>query len=390
MFDKICIKSNNGNEQKIDIAFLIDTMLFYGEVNVLVHENELVTLLNFFDIDVLAELIRLKRIKLHVRQNILGVSKVGNVGNYQYGIGFYRPQNEDVKSVLYRAHRKIINNSIQNNKFADRFYYIVSSFEHKSIEDKIINEDLNNTQYLKLAVLSYLQIYYPEYQQNMDLEFEIEKSISSHTPFDTYCVHSNLDTKLLTDILYKKGYKNPFDYSGLLLALGEARSDNYTAGLFESELVTDKSYSGIISLQLSDCVSRALKSQEEIKLFQDQITFNCPSLGEAYLSKVISTKELLYLLEEGDKFRSWLKERPVNSTLIHEYVEELTQKTKADNPLIKGVRWLTALVAGFTPGIGTVLSAGISAGDTFFGDKLLKGWKPNHFIHDKLIPALQK
>ena len=160
--------------------------------------------------------------------------------------------------------------------------------------------------------------------------------------------------------------------------------------MFGSELVTDKSYSGIISLQLSDCVSRALKSQEEIKLFQDQITFNCPSLGEAYLSKVISTKELLYLLEEGDKFRSWLKERPVNSTLIHEYVEELTQKTKADNPLIKGVRWLTALVTGFTPGIGTVLSAGISAGDTFFGDKLLKGWKPNHFIHDKLIPALQK
>ena len=74
MFDKICIKSNNGNEQKIDIAFLIDTMLFYGEVNVLVHENELVTLLNFFDIDILAELIRLKRMKLHVRQNILGVS----------------------------------------------------------------------------------------------------------------------------------------------------------------------------------------------------------------------------------------------------------------------------------------------------------------------------
>lgn len=107
----------------------------------------------------------------------------------------------------------------------------------------------------------------------MDLEFEIEKSISSHTPFDTYCVHSNLDTKLLTDILYKKGYKNPFDYSGLLLALGEARSDNYTAGVFGSELVTDKSYSGIISLQLSDCVSRALKSQEEIKLFQDQLDF---------------------------------------------------------------------------------------------------------------------
>ena len=39
MFDKICIKSNNGNEQKIDIAFLIDTILFYGEVNVLVYEN---------------------------------------------------------------------------------------------------------------------------------------------------------------------------------------------------------------------------------------------------------------------------------------------------------------------------------------------------------------
>ena len=67
MFEKICIKSRELNDGRLDMSFLIDTMLFYGEVNVLAHTAEMVTLLKTFGEDTLRELIESRRLKLHIR-----------------------------------------------------------------------------------------------------------------------------------------------------------------------------------------------------------------------------------------------------------------------------------------------------------------------------------
>lgn len=392
MFEKICIKSNIGNGQKIDIASLIDTMLFYGEVNVLVYENELTALLRAFGVDLLAELIQMGRIKLHIRQKAFGAANPTNNSKHIYGFGFFNKQEDSIDGILYRAHRAYIKNSTQNNMFAARFSYIVSPLAQETTEIMdFIKEDLKNQEYLKCATSAYLEYYFPEYSQKEELEIQIEETTQPGFPFDSsFCIHSNLNEKELTNIIHKQGFNGPFYYSGLLLALGESRSDNYTAGLFESELITNDSYSKLIALQFSDSIKKALKGQEQINLFQDNILYGCPRLGEAFLTHAISSRQLKELLKEGDKWRYWLQKQSEDSNIISEYVEELSKKTLVDNPIIKGSRMAVTSLISFIPIFGTILEKTASIIDTFFVDKLLRGWKPNHFIQEKLKPTLKQ
>jgi len=41
-----------------------------------------------------------------------------------------------------------------------------------------------------------------------------------------------------------------------------------------------------------------------------------------------------------------------------------------------------------SPATGLAVGAASSAADTFLLDKLLKGWRPNHFVDGKLKPFL--
>ena len=191
---------------------------------------------------------------------------------------------------------------------------------------------------------------------------------------------------LINKIRSEKGISYPFDYAGFMLALMESRGDNYIAGQFESELVTDKDYSSLIGLQLTDAIQKSLRSEEQINLFNEHILTECPSIGDAFINRTISGKDLIKLLVEGDKFREWLKNVPFDSSLINKYIEEITKETLADKKWVKGIRFVVTQLFSYIPAVGYIAS-GI---DIFFVEKLLKGWKPNHFIDKELKPMLKK
>ncbi|WP_321439063.1 hypothetical protein [uncultured Bacteroides sp.] len=380
MFEKVCIKSKKSGNQKIDIVFLIDTMLFYGEVNVLVYKEELATLLIYFGEDLLNELISSGRIKLHIRQEIFGVPAVPVENEKHYGCLIVQKKDESLSSVLYEAHQSVIRNSTKSIAFSDRFSKITSAFSYiPEVKDHIIN-DFSNQLYIQKAIPELLRTSIPEYNIPQDLIFEIEKDSVHVMPFDTYSINSNIDVELINKIRSQKGIAYSFDYAGFILALMESRGDNYIAGQFESELVTDKEYSSLIGLQLTDSVQKSIKSGEQIDLFNQHILTEYPSVGEAFINKTINGKELVKLLVQGDKFREWLKTVPLDSSLINKYIEEITKETLADKKWVKGTRFAVTQIFGFIPIVGNV----VSAIDTFLVDKLLKGWKPNHFIDDEL------
>jgi len=392
MFNNICINSKLRPNDQIDVAFLIDLMIYYGEVNVLVCENQMEALLRTFGVDLLAELIQMKRIKIHVRQNMFGAAMPPKGNSIPlYACGFFSKEGDNVEGILYRAHRKICNNSAKNNMFADRFTPIISSFKNESVIEDHVMEDMKNKEYFSKATLEFLKQNYPEYRQNENIVIEIEQV----DPFPgfllpSFHIHSNLNMNKLAEINKNKGFKEDFNYSSLILALGLSRSDNYTSAKFESELITDQNYSNLIALQLNDCLSRGLKSQKQIELFQESILYECPKLGDAFIAKAISSRTLKQLLAEGDKFRKWVNSVPENANLIKEYTKALTEKTLADNKLIKGVRVCMSALIGAVPGLGKILGPLASTADAYYGDKLLSGWKPNHYIQDKLEQTLKQ
>lgn len=355
-------------------------MLFYGEVNVLVYKEELATLLIYFGEDLLKELISSGRIKLHVCEEIFGVPVVPVGNGKHYGCLIAQKKGESLSSILYEAHYSVIHNSTKSIAFSDSFSKITSAFSYvPEVKNHIIN-DFSNQLYIKKAIPELLRISIPEYNVPLDLIFEIEKDSVHVMPFDTYSINSNIDIELINKIRSQKGINYPFDYAGFILALMESRGDNYIAGQFESEIVTDKEYSSLIGLQLNDAVQKFVKSEEQIELFNQCILTKCPSVGQAFLNKTIKGKDLVKLLIQGDKFREWLKTVPLESNLINKYIEEVTRETLADKKWVKGMRFAVTQIFGFMPIVGNV----VSAIDTFLIDKLLKGWKPNHFIDNEL------
>lgn len=394
MFKKICIKSKELANQKIDIAFLIDTMLFYGNVVVLSHKEELITLLKFFGEDFLKEFIKSGRLDLRVRENILG--SMAFPGD-KYNIDLFSKKDESYSAIIYEAHRELVKNSIKNSKFADELSKITQAFRYTSDITEQIKADFQNVGLLTKTLPIYIQERVPNFEMPSNLQVEIIKE-SSFGPFDAYSLKSNIDIeKLNQESKELNGERHyDFNYSGFLLALSESKGDIFISSHFESELVTSKLYSEFINQQFQDIIQRRLKSQENLELFEEYALSDYHTIGDAFVSGIVSPKDLLKLFEKADKFRDWLLKVPDDKNLIGEYHKAVTQETFVDKLPTKTTRFLIFEGIGITldvmgaGGVGTALATGISAFDNFYLDKLIGGWKPNHFIDNNLKPLTKK
>ncbi len=385
MFDKICIKSREFSEGHLDMSFLIDTMLFYGEVNVLAHTAEIAKLLETFGEETLHHLILSGRMKLHIRQNILGIGHQPSGDKIHYGVELFHAKDISVHNTLYTAHQQLVHNSTRNMQFADHFAEIVTGHVYDPIVFQMIEADFQNPSYLTDSVTEILRTYIPEYSQPDPVRVEIEKDDRPVGPFSSsYVVHSNIDFGKINSIHAKYGKPNVSGHSSFLLTLVEARGDNYISGQFESEFATGDLNSTLMNMQLADVIQRTRKSEGEIIEFNKHVLADCPSIGTAFVSGQITGKQLLKLLEEGDKFRKWLGTIDPNADLVNRYISEALAPALSDKAIIKTARVAATGLAGLIPGLGTVASVA----DTFFVDKLINGWKPNHFIDGKLKPTL--
>ncbi|MBN3582817.1 hypothetical protein JYB64_10515 [Algoriphagus aestuarii] len=394
MFDKICIKTKETNNEKLDIAFLIDCMLFYGNVVVIVHKQELTTLLNHFGEDFLNELIINGKLTLKIQENILGsMSPKSDL----YSVDLFERTSESHSRILYETHRTRINNSQKNRSFSDHFSKIIEPFKYESNVVDEIRRNFKNEELLKSNLSAYLQYHYQGFEFPEKLELSIQEA-KSDSPFDCFTIESNLDLKAINDFSEKLNgsNRNDFNFSGFILTLAESKGDIYISSKFESELVTRDLHSKFISQELEILIQKRISSQRNLDLFQEVALSECYSIGEAFIKGIITKKDLLDLLEKSDKFRSWLKGVPEEGNLVHEYLKEIAPKKKTNILPTKNMRWAffagigVALGMTATPAVGAAAGLGISAFDHFILDKLTKGWKPNQFIDSELKPLTRK
>lgn len=384
MFSSICIKSKELNKQKIDISFLIEAMLFYGKVIVLAQKNELVTLLSSFGEEFLEELIKTGRINLQIREDILASMAFPND---RYSVDLFAKDNEDFSKILYQAHREITKSSTKNLAFSNKFSKIVEPFTYGNNLVSQIRNDFNNKELLEKLI----PIYFKEKVPNVDLPEELEIEIikdKSFGPFDAYSLNTNLDLDAINETHKQNDPDNfyPINYSGFFLALAESKGDIFIASTFESELVTNDLYSKFIEVELTEIIQRRIQSQENLDLFDEYVLTECYSIGDAFMNGMVSKKELLALFEKADRFREWLLQVPDDKNIIGEYHNAVTTKTFADKLPTKTTRFVLFEGLGITldlmggGGIGTAIATGLAAFDGFYLDKLINGWRPNHFV----------
>ena len=138
MFDRIFIKSKESQGQRIDIAFLIDTMLFYGSVIVLAHREEIKLLIKHLGPQLMESLIKSGRLDLRIRMNMFSAATYPLADKKGYNLNLMHAVEETHEGLLYSAHREIVNNSSTNLKFAQKFAKLTQPFEFQtSISDRI-------------------------------------------------------------------------------------------------------------------------------------------------------------------------------------------------------------------------------------------------------------
>jgi len=394
MFDKICIKDKELQDSKFDLAFLIDSMLYYGKVIALVHREELKILFQEFGGDTLKELINTGRLEIMFRNNMVG-SMIFPEG--RYGINTFTGKNITVDSVLYQINREEIRNSIQNQKFADEFSQLIKPYNYPENFDKIIIEEFENIELLKQKIPAYFNEIAPFYTLPTNIEIEVLKD-GNFGPFDAYKINSNIDLTHFNEEFKKHNSAITYDvdFSGFFLAIAESKGDIYIASDLESEIVTSNLYSKFIQIEVEEIINKRVKSTNEIDLFDNYVLENCYSLGDAFVNGIISRKDLIIILEKSDKFRDWLENISEDKSLLGEYNKAILKKDFSDKLPTKTARFailqgLGLVIDSFgAGGLGTIATTGLSAFDSFFLDKLInRKWKPNQFIDKTLKPKIK-
>lgn len=397
MFKKICIKDKQADGYKLDVAFLIDSMLFYGKVVLLVHRQEMVLLLNFFGEDLLNELIAIGRIEVKFRGNFLGSIILDNE---KYNIDTFSSQDENIETILYQAHRKLYNNSSKNHRFASEFSRKISSYSYPAMFRENIIADFNNEDYLKRALPVYLNSIVPEFVLPEHIEIEIVKD-GQLGPYEGYALNSNIDMAELNRVhkQYNPDAGYEINYSGFFLSIAESKGDIHITSELESEIVTSELYSKFIALELDSIIAQRTKSENELDLFSTYVLEECTSLGTAFVSGILSGKELLKILEKADRFREWLEHIPEDKNLLGEYHNAVMKKEFTDRMPTKVVRFVLFQAAGLGIGLAggaefaaaaALGGAAIGAADSFLLDRILnREWKPNQFIDKTLKPKIK-
>ena len=392
MFDKICVRPRTAS--LLNISFLVESMLFYGNTIVVCGRDEIETLLKYFGEDFLYELISSGRINLQVKENYFG-SAINKDG--RYGIGLFEKNDSDYSNVLYHAHRKLINNSFKNNKFADRFSKITVPFKYDSAIPGQIKSTFQDMDYIRNSFIAYILKKEPSFRFDDNFEISIANvPPSADFPFEAFRCVSNIDVSEFNKYNSLTENSESFNYASFLLAFAESKGDIFLSSHFDAELSTTEISSELIKIDFQHIVRKRLDSQTNIDLFDECVLNDCFLIGEAYVNQTISNDQLLLLLEKSDKFRGWLKKVPDDKNLVQEYYTEVTRETFADKLTGKSSRFMffngvgMALNLAGLGGIGTAISIGLSAFDYFYLDKLLKGWRPNQFIDQDFKPLLKK
>ncbi|MGJ7494706.1 hypothetical protein ACSFA8_06510 [Variovorax sp. RT4R15] len=179
----------------------------------------------------------------------------------------------------------------------------------------------------------------------------------------------------------------PLAPAHLLNLILESRADMHLAAFYGGDFATTSSNSALVRWRQAQLLQRSDLNLQARDQFSELVLANFPSVRDVIDSGERSFPDFLRLLDKAQKFKTWLARTSPDQKLVSEYIEALNADTWADKAPVKGLRYLFSLGSGFLDPTAGVVSG---AADAFLLDRLLKGWRPNHFVDDRLKPFLGK
>ena len=203
-----------------------------------------------------------------------------------------------------------------------------------------------------------------------------------------YFVFSNLDLERINRARAESTPSlEPVTMAHLLTNILDARADLSLASFYGGDFITSATISSIIQARHAELLRRTNLNLESRRQFSEVVLPDSPSLAQVIDSGERTFADFLRLLDRASRFKDWLTQINPDEGVIRSYMRDLSSESWIQKLPIKTVRYLfTLAIEAISPPTGIV----VGLADNFILERLMAGWRPNHFIENRYGPFVQK
>jgi len=390
MFDHVVLRRAEGG-QPVSAGQIAEALLYYQKVHLVIDRGTLLGLVNQIGMPLLLVLLQRQDFSAVYCEEILGTS-TDSVGAFQIHslVAFTLasdPTAGDLKTVEDRVRFDLERAGLPKTEarrftkaFLDRVP--VRRFSGNHFVEGGITEaakrDVLDTEYTKEAVRRILQVIPGGYATGPELKFDvIESKLGIHifTNIDFEAINRKRAASVLPE--------DPLTPAHLLSNILEARADLALASFYGGDFVTSASTSAIIQVRYTELLRRSALNTASLQHFAEVVLPDTRTVAEVIDAGERTISEFLVLLDKAARFKNWTKAVNPDEDLVRTYVRDVSSEGWIQRLPQKSMRYAFTLALDASNPI-----AGMVAGfvDNFVLEKLLSGWRPNHFITTKLQP----
>ncbi|MFG6428652.1 hypothetical protein [Roseateles sp. LYH14W] len=398
MFEQIVLRRSQSN-QPISAGEIAQALLFYQKVHLFLERQSVVHLIKQIGPRPLLDLLRRPDVSAVYSEELLCV--VTNTYNsmefHSFAafttVGFeekrYKNSEDTLRHDLARAG---IDDQVAK-AFASGFLKLVPirklSGKHYAPDGlpKATKKEVSDSALLHAAAKIVLSTIAPKYKLPDPIQFDI-----IDTDKDGFVLFNNLDWQHV-DSAYENR-PTPADKITPALVLEHIQqsiSDMMLAAHYGGYFITSSQSSRIAQTKYEHIAKRAQKNSAMQTEFFDIVLPEIPSIAQQIDSGDRNFPEFLKLMKKAQKFKNWLGAGNPDEGLVREYIKSQSKQDWTESFPTKMGRFL------FTSWVDGGLAAGnpldptgpAGAFDSFLFDRIFKGWRPNHFIEDRLKPFLR-
>jgi hypothetical protein len=392
MFEQIVLRRAEGGTP-ITAGALAEALLFYQRVHLVVDRPTLLHLVKQIGISQLVSLTRRTDFSAVYAEEMLATmtNSVGPLQVHDYGAitmsgdqksGTLKSPEDRLRFELERCGVSRVDAKSFAGAFLSKVPVRKLSGDHfiKGGIPNAARADLQDRDFTVSAIRRLLPLVPGGYEPGDDLDLKVVASDLGHYVFSNIDLESiNSRRAALTPPV------EPLTMALLLSQIQEARADLAMAAHYGCDFATSTTTSAVVQLRHDVLLQRTRTNEAAQKAFAEVAIPDMPAVSEVVDAGERSFDEFLRLLDRSERFKRWVKSANPDEGLAREYMLAVSSQDWIQTTKVKVVRYMLTLAAEATHPF-----AGIAAGfsDNFLTEKLLGGWRPNHFVQARLVPFL--
>lgn len=380
MFEVVTVRGHVASSTNfLDIGQLAESMLFYGEVNLITSLGTIKSLFECAEPEVVAALVDGDFVKLRMVKSVPMVITSRDGDGERHDFGYVSSRDAVFQNQVHDLVGEYVPKRGRARRVADRILRKVDYTDYADDVPGATRSDLADGSYVADCGRDLLAAAFPTAQ----LPREIVLSTRALSTGE-YRLESNVDFDGLPTCDAIGGVTGSFTSASLLGHFLQARGEMELAARFGGDLATDP----VLAIVIERLTGRVLRNstQEEVKSGLQEFAVTSRRIGEVINSGDKSLADFLPVLERASKFRSWLRAKEYDADAVTQYLREVTAESWVDTLPTKTARWALFAAAGYAIGaastgpLGIAGALSISALDSLLLDRLIRGWRPNLFI----------